>query len=116
MGRIGSGVRVSVSFQQKYSPGPTTAENGVMTKGIVKIYRAIGMTVCVVVELFPVHRFLHALLVAISFGGLQIARGRDKCFWTICLRCSFGDLRHMRVWGCFGVFGCLGVAVKGVRG
>ena len=40
MGRIGSGVRVSVSFQQKYPPGsvlqcPTAAENGVMTKGLV---------------------------------------------------------------------------------
>ena len=40
MGRIGSGVRVSVSFQQKYPPGsvrrcPTAAENGVMTKGVV---------------------------------------------------------------------------------
>ena len=38
--RIGSGVRVSVSFQQKYPPGsvlrcPTTAENGVMTKVVV---------------------------------------------------------------------------------
>jgi len=38
--RIGPGVRVSVSFQQKYSPGsvprcPTAAENGVMTKGVV---------------------------------------------------------------------------------
>ena len=37
MGRIGSGVRVSVSFQQKYPPGsvprcPTAAENGVMTR------------------------------------------------------------------------------------
>ena len=36
----GSGVRVSVSFQQKYPPGsvlrcPTAAENGVMTKGVV---------------------------------------------------------------------------------
>jgi len=40
VGRIGSGVRVSVSFQQKYSAGsvlrcPTAAENGVMTKGVV---------------------------------------------------------------------------------
>jgi len=40
VGRIGSGVRVSVSFQQKYPPGsvlrcPTAAENGVMTKGVV---------------------------------------------------------------------------------
>ena len=40
MGRIGSGVRVSVSFQQKYPPCsvircPTAAENGVMTKGVV---------------------------------------------------------------------------------
>jgi len=40
VGRIGSGVRVSVSFQQKYPLGsvprcPTTAENGVMTKGVV---------------------------------------------------------------------------------
>ena len=43
MGRIGSGVRVSVSFQQKYPPGSvlrcpisyTAAENGVMTKGVV---------------------------------------------------------------------------------
>ena len=40
VGRIGSGVRVRVSFQQKYPPGsvprcPTAAENGVMTKGIV---------------------------------------------------------------------------------
>ena len=40
MGRIGSGVRVSVSFQQKYPPGsvvrcPTAAENGVMTKRVV---------------------------------------------------------------------------------
>ena len=40
MGRTGSGVRVSVSFQQKYPPGsvlrcPTAAENGVMTKGVV---------------------------------------------------------------------------------
>jgi len=39
VGRIGSGVRVSVSFQQKYSPGsvprcPAAAENGVMTKGV----------------------------------------------------------------------------------
>ena len=37
MGRIGSRVRVSVSFQQKYPPGsvprcPTAAENGVMTR------------------------------------------------------------------------------------
>ena len=40
MGRIGLGVRVSVSFQQKYLPGsvpqcPTAAENRVMTKGVV---------------------------------------------------------------------------------
>ena len=40
MGRIGSGVRVSVSFRQKYPPGsvlrcPTAAENVVMTKGVV---------------------------------------------------------------------------------
>ena len=40
MGRIGSGVRVSVSFQRKYLPGsvlrcPTAAENGVMTKRVV---------------------------------------------------------------------------------
>jgi len=40
VGRTGSGVRVSVSFQQKYPPGsvlrcPTAAENGVMTKGVV---------------------------------------------------------------------------------
>ena len=40
MGRIGSGVRVNVIFQQKYPPGsvlrcPTAAENGVMTKGVV---------------------------------------------------------------------------------
>ena len=40
MGRIGSGVRVSVSFQQKYPPGsvlrcPTAAENRNMTKGVV---------------------------------------------------------------------------------
>ena len=43
MGRIGSGLRVSVSFQQKYPPGSvlytmsyrTAAENGVMTKGVV---------------------------------------------------------------------------------
>jgi len=40
VGRIGSGLRVSVSFQQKYPPGsvlrcPTAAENGVMTKGFV---------------------------------------------------------------------------------
>jgi len=40
VGQIGSGVRVSVSFQQKYQPGsvlrcPTAAENGVMTKGVV---------------------------------------------------------------------------------
>jgi len=40
MGRIGSGVRVSVSFQQNYPPGsvprcPTAAENVVMTKGVV---------------------------------------------------------------------------------
>ena len=40
VGRIGSGVRVSVSFQQKYPLGsvpwcPTAAENGAMTKGVV---------------------------------------------------------------------------------
>ena len=40
VGRIGSGVWDSVSFQQKYPPGsvlrcPTAAENGVMTKGVV---------------------------------------------------------------------------------
>ena len=40
MGRIVSGVRVSVSFRQKYPPGsvlrcPTAAENGVKTKGVV---------------------------------------------------------------------------------
>ena len=40
MGRIRSGVRVSVSFQQKYPPGsvprcPSAAENMVMTKGVV---------------------------------------------------------------------------------
>ena len=40
MGRIGSVVRVNVSFQQKYPPGsvlrcPMAAENGVMTKGVV---------------------------------------------------------------------------------
>ena len=40
MGRIGSGVRVSVSFRQKYPPGsvlrcPMAAENVVMTKGVV---------------------------------------------------------------------------------
>jgi len=40
VGRIGSGVRVSVSFRQKYPPGsvlrcPTAAENVVMTKGVV---------------------------------------------------------------------------------
>jgi len=40
VGRIGSGVRVSVSFRQKYSSGsvlrcPTAAENVVMTKGVV---------------------------------------------------------------------------------
>jgi len=39
VGRIGSGVRVSVSFQQKYLPGSvlrchTAAENGVLTKGV----------------------------------------------------------------------------------
>ena len=42
MGRIGSKVRVSVSFRQKYPPGsvlrcPTAAENGVMTKGVVSV-------------------------------------------------------------------------------
>jgi len=40
VGRIGSGVRVSVSFRQKYPPGsvlrcPTAAENVVMTKGVL---------------------------------------------------------------------------------
>jgi len=39
MGRIGSGVRVSVSFQQKYPPGSVYdvlwQQNGVMTKGVV---------------------------------------------------------------------------------
>ena len=40
VGQIGSGVQVSVSFQQKYPPGSvlrcaTAAENGVMTKGVV---------------------------------------------------------------------------------
>ena len=40
VGWIKSGVRLSVSFQQKYPPGsvpwcPTAAENGVMTKGVV---------------------------------------------------------------------------------
>jgi len=37
VGRIGSVVRVSVSFQQKIPAGfcPTAAENGVMTKGVV---------------------------------------------------------------------------------
>ena len=43
MGRIGSGVRVSVSFLQKYPPASvlrcptavTAAENGAMTKGVV---------------------------------------------------------------------------------
>ena len=40
MARIGSGVRVSVSFQQKYPPGSVlrctmAAQNGVMTKGVV---------------------------------------------------------------------------------
>jgi len=40
VGRIVSGVRVSVSFRQKYPPGsvlrcPTAAENVVMTKGVV---------------------------------------------------------------------------------
>jgi len=40
VGRIGLGVRVDVSFQQKYLPGsvqrnPTAAENRVMTKGVV---------------------------------------------------------------------------------
>ena len=39
MGRIGSGVRVSVSFRQKKPPGsvsrcPTAAEKVVMTKGL----------------------------------------------------------------------------------
>jgi len=41
VGRIGTGVRVSVSFPQKYPPGsvlrcPTAAEKGVMTKGCVR--------------------------------------------------------------------------------
>jgi len=40
VGRIGSGLRVSVSFRQKYPSGsvlrcPTAAENVVMTKGVV---------------------------------------------------------------------------------
>ena len=40
VGRIGSGVRVSVSFQQKYPPGsvprcPTAAENGVLIMRVV---------------------------------------------------------------------------------
>jgi len=40
VGLIGSGVRVSVSFQQKYPPGsvlrcPTAAENGGYDKGVV---------------------------------------------------------------------------------
>jgi len=40
VGRIGSVVRVSVSFQQKIPDGsvlrcPMAAENGVMTKGVV---------------------------------------------------------------------------------
>jgi len=40
VGQIGSGVQVSVSFQQNYRPGsvlrcPTAAENGVMTEGVV---------------------------------------------------------------------------------
>ena len=40
LGRMGSGVLVSVSFQQQYPPGSvlrcsTAAENGVMTKGVV---------------------------------------------------------------------------------
>jgi len=40
VGRIGSGIRVSVSFHQKYPPGsvlrcPMAAENGVMTKEVV---------------------------------------------------------------------------------
>jgi len=40
VGRIGSVVLVSISFQQKYPPGsvprcPTAAENGVMAKGVV---------------------------------------------------------------------------------
>jgi len=46
VGRIGSGIRVSVSFQQKYPPGsvlrcPMAAENGVMTKGVV--YRGFNL-------------------------------------------------------------------------
>jgi len=51
VGRIGSGVRVSVSFQQKYPPGsvlrcPTVAENGVMIKGgltSLRLRRIIGL-------------------------------------------------------------------------
>ena len=40
VGRIGPGVRVSVSFRQKYPPGsvlrcPTATENVVVTKGVV---------------------------------------------------------------------------------
>jgi len=47
VGRIGSVVRVSISFQQKYQPGfvlrcHTAAENGVMTKGVVS--RGEGLT------------------------------------------------------------------------
>jgi len=49
VGRIGSVVRVSVSFQQKYPPGsvlrcPTAAENGVMTKGVVSGGGSTGIT------------------------------------------------------------------------
>ena len=48
MGRIGSGVRVGVSFQQKYPPGsvlrcPTEAENGVMIKGVVSGGREVDL-------------------------------------------------------------------------
>jgi len=48
VGRIGSGVRVSVSFQQKYPPGsalrcPTAAENEVMTKGVVSGGRGVDL-------------------------------------------------------------------------
>ena len=37
MGRIGSGVRVSVSFLQKYPPGSVLRQQktGVMTEGVV---------------------------------------------------------------------------------
>jgi len=48
VGRIGSGVRVGVSFQQKYPPGsvlrcPTEAENGVMIKGVVSGGREVDL-------------------------------------------------------------------------